>query len=275
MILKFFSRCFIILVAVVFFLKKSFDPKSFLQSIAVPFLATGSKIRREIDEVLLRTESRENLIKICKELESENLTLKLQLQSDQDLRKRLKNLEELLKIGEKFSHKKIYARVISRKISAWFESAIVNKGSFHGVKVNALVIARDHIVGKVVEVSDQFSVVTLTSSPKFCLAVQFENSSSPTIFMGSGSGLRKNDASEFELRASGIVKNIPISIRKSLQTGAKIFAASLACTDFNVPIGTVTELLEQADGMFLQATINLPEIINNSQEMLIIVPNDL
>jgi rod shape-determining protein MreC len=203
------------------------------------------------------------------------LTLKLQLQGDQKLRERLENLEKLLQIGKKISQQKIYTRVIGRRFSAWFESVIVNKGSAHGVKVNALVIGRDHIVGKVMEVSNQFSVIALTSSPKFRLAVQFENFSTPMIFTGSGSGLHKNDVNKLEFMASGIVKNIPTSTRENLQTGTKIFAASLAHTDFNIPLGSIAKLQEQADGTLLQAIINLPKIINNLQEMLIIVPDDL
>jgi cell shape-determining protein MreC len=272
---KVFFRCFIVLIAVLFFQKKSFDPKLFLQSIAVPFLAVDSRIRQEVNEILLRTESRESLIEICKELINENLTLKLQSQKDQGLRERLENLEELLQIGKKTPYQKVYARVIKRETSAWFESIVVNGGSKGGVKVNALVIARDHIVGKVVEVSDQFSVVALTSSPKFRLAIQFENFAVPLVFNGGGSSLQKNNIGKLAFKASGIVKNIPTGVRESLRNGAKIFAASLANTDFNVPLGNIVKLQEQADGVFLQATIDLPEITHNLREILIIIPYDL
>jgi cell shape-determining protein MreC len=272
---KVFFRCFILLIAILFFQKKSFDPKLFLQSIAVPFLAVGSKIRRKVDEVLLHTESRGNLIEIHKELVNENLTLKLQLQGDRNLRERLGNLEELLQIGEKISHQKIYARVIKRETSAWFESVIVNKGSKDGVRVNALAIARDHIVGKVIEVSDQFSVVALTSSPKFRLAVQFENFAVPLVFNGSGSNLHKNSAGQLTSKALGIVRNIPMGTRENLQGGTKIFAASLVNSDFNIPLGNIIELQEQADGMFLQATVDLQEITRNLREILIVIPHDL
>jgi cell shape-determining protein MreC len=262
-------------MVVTLFLKRSFDPKLFLQSIAVPFLAIGSKIERVTDEVLLRMESRESLIEICKALVNENLTLKSQIRKDQNSRERIENLEKLLQIGGEIAYKKVYARVIKRETSAWFESVIVNKGKAHGIKENALVIAQNHVIGKVAEISNQFSTIALTSSPKFRLAVYFENFSAPMIFTGNGSGLRKNNANELGLKAFGTIKNIPIGIRKKLQIGTKIFAASLAHTDFNVPLGHIMEWHEQADGMFLQAKIDLPEITNNLQEMLIIIPDDL
>jgi rod shape-determining protein MreC len=265
----------IVLIAILFFPKKFFDPKLFLQSIAVPFLAVSSKIGQEVNKILLRTESRESLVEICEELTDENLTLKLQLQKEQDLRERLENLEELLQIGKKVSYKKIYAQVINREFSAWFESIVVNKGSKEGVKVNALVIARDHIVGKVVEVSDQFSVVALTSSPKFRLAIQLEIFAVPLVFNGGGSSLQRNNGGKLVFKASGIVKNIPTGARESLRNGAKIFAASLVNSDFLIPLGNIVELQEQADGMFLQATVDLQEITCNLQEILIIIPHDL
>ncbi|MDR0418474.1 MAG: rod shape-determining protein MreC [Puniceicoccales bacterium] len=274
-ILKVFFRCLIIFIIILFFLKKSFNPKLFLQSIAVPFLVIGSKVRRGIDEILFHTESRENLIKICKELTSENLTLRSQLQMDQNLKERLGNLEKLLRIGEKISCQKIYARVIKRNSSAWFESIIINKGSIHGVKPNVLVLAKGHIIGKVMETASQFSTIALTSSPKFRLAVQFENFLAPMIFTGNDSGFCENNANKVGFRAFGVVKNIPINARNSLQIGTKIFAASLAHTDFNMPLGSVAELREQADGIFLQVAIDLPEITNSLQEVLIIVQNDL
>ncbi|MDR1906952.1 MAG: rod shape-determining protein MreC [Puniceicoccales bacterium] len=273
--MKVFLRCSIILIIIVCVLKKSFDPKLFLQSIAVPFLAISSEIGRRVDEILFSTESRSNLIKICKALANENLTLKLQLQKDQDLRNRLQYFEELVQIGEKILHKKVYARVIKRETSAWFESIVVNKGSSDGIKKNALVIGGNHIIGKVAEVSEQFSTIVLTSSPKFRLAVRFENFSVPMVFTGSGSNLHKNDTGKFELRASGIIKNIPIDVQKNLQNGAKIFAASLANTNLDIPLGCVAELHEQADNIFLQATIDLPKTINKIQEIFIIIPDDL
>jgi hypothetical protein len=74
--------------------------------------------------------------------------------------------------------------------------------------------------------------------------------------------------------ASGIIKDIPLSSQKNLRNGAKITAASLANTDFNMPLGFIAEWHRQADGMFLQATITLPKIINNLQKILIIIPDD-
>jgi rod shape-determining protein MreC len=272
--LKVFIRCFIVLTGILFFLKKSFNPKEFLQSIAIPFLAVSSWGKRKIDTVLLRTEPRENLIKICRELANENLALQLEIQRDQDLRDRLKYLEELVALGERIVHKKVYARVIGREASAWFESIIVNKGYKHGISLNALALAGKYIIGKVIEVSEQFSVIALASSPKFRLAVLSEKFSMPMVFTGNGSDLCKNDGGKIELVASGTIKNIPSSAQKNLQNGSKITAASLTTTDFDLPLGFIGELHSQADGMFLQATIALPEIINNLQEILIIIPDD-
>jgi rod shape-determining protein MreC len=273
--LKVFFRCFTVFTIALIVLKKSFDPKLFLQSIGVPIFKAISGAQRILDEALLSVESRGNLIKICKDLTNENVTLKLQWQRDQYLRDQIASLEQLMGIGENIFYKKIYARVIKRTTSAWFESIIINKGSDHGIRENALAIASCGIIGKVTEIFKNFSIITLASSPKFRLAVVLENFTIPMIFTGTSNCLRKNSESEWEIKAAGIIRDIPANAQKFMSIGTKIFAASLCETTFNLPIGTIAQVCKQKDEIFLQSIINLPEEINNLQEILIIIPDDL
>ena len=76
-------------------------------------------------------------------------------------------LRGLLSLKEKSSPKVVYAQIIGRDPSAWFDSAIIDLGSLNGVKLNMPVVSDGGLVGRVTAVgplSAQFDLITRDKS---------------------------------------------------------------------------------------------------------------
>ncbi|MDR1303289.1 MAG: hypothetical protein LBJ81_01560 [Puniceicoccales bacterium] len=138
--MKIALRCLLLLVIAAIFCKKLFDPKHFLQSIALPVEKIAAQCVRSAKELLFETQSRETLVCLCRKLSNENASLKMQLQGNFDLRDRLAALENLTQIGQRLPHGKIFARVIGRQRAAWFDSVTFDRGRAEGVREGAVAI---------------------------------------------------------------------------------------------------------------------------------------
>jgi rod shape-determining protein MreC len=274
--MKIALRCLLLLIAAAIFCKKSFDPKHFLQSIALPVEKIAAQGVWSAKEFLFETQSRETLIRLCKELSNENAALRMQLQGDFDLRDRLAALENLTQIGQRLSHGKIFARVIGRQRAAWFESVTLDRGRAEGVREGAVIIAGGGIVGKIAEVFEHFSIATLASSPKFRLAVCSENCATPMIFTGNGHTYNRGPSGQWALKMRGTLKNIPLDAGSFLAKGSRIIGSALAA---NVPggvtVGYMEDIYPSGDGLFLSGDVALSEALSDFCEAIIYVPGDL
>jgi rod shape-determining protein MreC len=274
--MKIALRCLLLLIAAAIFCKKLFDPKHFLQSIALPVEKIAAQCVRSAKELLFETQSREALVRLCKELANENAALRMRLQRDFDLRDRLSALENLTQMGQGLSHGKVFARVIGRQRAAWFDSVTLDKGRAEGVREGAIVIAGGGIVGKIAEVFEHFSIATLASSPKFRLAVCAENCATPIIFTGNGHTYIRNSSGQWALKMLGTLKNIPPDAGSFLAKGSRIMGSALAASvPGGLTVGYVENIYPSSDGLFLSGDVALSEALSDFCEALIYVPDDL
>lgn len=89
--------------------------------------------------------------------------LEVELQQKEELSAENGRLKSLLELEEQSKYKVLPARIIGRDPSAWFNSAIINRGSLDGVKLNMPVVTNGGLVGRVTAVSPltaQIDVIT-------------------------------------------------------------------------------------------------------------------
>ena len=146
-------------------------------------------------------------------LYSENEKIKLELEN----LKKTKLLDEFLiyennrlkKVVDDFysSSEKILAKVLSDKQSPFLRSIVVNKGSKDGIKMGMVVLDKDYLVGKIVEVNYSTSRVILLSDLNSKIPVFIEPNGVQAIISGSGKSYgiieftRKNLSEEKNLNA--------------------------------------------------------------------------
>lgn len=92
--------------------------------------------------------------------------LEIQLKQKEELDAENTRLRKLLDLKEQSKYKVVTARVIGRDPSAWFDSAIINRGSLDGIRLNMPVVTDGGLVGRVTAVSPLTAQVDLVTRDK-------------------------------------------------------------------------------------------------------------
>lgn len=103
-------------------------------------------------------------------LESENIQLKLEIESLRQIKNlentlRAENIElkKMLNVPKEIHKSFITAKVIGTSISPFGASAIIQAGTNEGVKVNDIIKGKEGLIGRVIEVSPNYSTVMLVN----------------------------------------------------------------------------------------------------------------
>ena len=92
--------------------------------------------------------------------------LEVEVKQKADLDSENARLRKLLDLKEQSKYKVLTARIIGRDPSAWFDSAIINRGSLDGVRLNMPVVTDGGLVGRVTAVSPLTAQVDLITRDK-------------------------------------------------------------------------------------------------------------
>src|SRR5687768_9905507 len=74
--------------------------------------------------------------------------LEVQIKQKEDLNAENTRLLSLLELKQRSTYRVLPARIIGRDPSVWFDSSIINRGSFDGVALNMPVVTDGGIVGR-------------------------------------------------------------------------------------------------------------------------------
>ena len=115
-----------------------------------------------INEILnFRSTAREN-----QSLKERLAQAELELRNTQEAKTENYRLQGLLALKAEPGAEKVFARVIARDASVWFNTVMINRGSSSGVALNMPVITPGGIVGRVVAVSPVTAQVMLITDEK-------------------------------------------------------------------------------------------------------------
>lgn len=92
--------------------------------------------------------------------------LEIELKGNQDLTAENERLRGLLGLKEEGKYRVVTARIIGRDPSVWFDSAIIDRGSGDGIKLNMPVVTDGGLVGRVTAVGPLTSQVDLITRDK-------------------------------------------------------------------------------------------------------------
>lgn len=131
-----------------------------------------------------------------KNLEAENIKLRLQLANMSDLEKVTTNalsenreLRKLLKVTDNLEYNHITSRLVGTSTTPLSSSAIIEVGDNNKIKVNDLVTNQDGLIGKVVNVSSNYSSVMLLSDPSSRVPVVTSSSRERGILAKQGDNI--------------------------------------------------------------------------------------
>lgn len=118
-------------------------------------------------------------------LKKEVAFLRYKLKASQDLYQENNRLKKLLAFKQGTPFKVIAARVIGRSPDSWSSSAIIDKGSSHGIKKSMTVITFAGLAGRVVETTPSTSKVLLVNDPNIAVSAVVKRSREEGLVSGT------------------------------------------------------------------------------------------
>ena len=207
-------------------------------------LSVGSWIA---DNLIENVEVLYNRLSYFRDLEAENIKLKLQLarmahleQTVTNVLSENKELRKLLKVTDKIKGNYITSRLIGASITPLSSSAVIETGENSGIKVNDLVTNQDGLVGRIINVSNNYSFVMLLSDP---------NSRVPVITSSSRErGILANQGDETLL--------IYLSEEHKVEVGELVYTSGDGkIYPYGFLVGKVYKIND--DGVFIKLSTNL------------------
>lgn len=122
-------------------------------------------------------------------LKQEVQKLQVEVQTSKELSVENKRLKELLNLKDQSQYEIISAQVIGRDTSAWFDTAIINRGSLDGVKLNMPIVVDGGLVGRVTAVSPvtaQIDLITRDKSGMGAIVGELGESNALGVVRGTG-----------------------------------------------------------------------------------------
>jgi rod shape-determining protein MreC len=92
--------------------------------------------------------------------------LEVEVQQKEELAKENDSLKSLLQLKNESKYKVLSAQIIGRDPSLWFDSAIINRGSLDGVKLNMPIVNNGGLIGRVIAVSPITAQINLVTKDK-------------------------------------------------------------------------------------------------------------
>ena len=202
------------------------------------FTATDSLIRNILNIVNVNKEN----IELKKQLFDLNYKLTdFDLLEEENLR-----LKNLLSLSKQQDSEKIFANIITRESSQWYQWVIINKGAKDGIKEDLPVICvlKNNTIcvfGRTIEVFNSSTKVAIITNSLFSIPVQIKNSRTDCLANGCNS---------LYLNLSYVPQNTKIKVDDEIVTGSlsNIFHKE-------IPVGRVIEVsrnkLGNYDGIFV------------------------
>jgi rod shape-determining protein MreC len=245
---------------------KRFARASFYE-LQAPIEVSASYARELQDFWALKTRSKNDLIAAGKELSAVTARYEQAAEENSSLRREIDRLESLLRLPSFANYRSEPARVVSRDLTAWWQRLVIRKGARHGITVGVPVIYSGGVVGRVVEVHTNTSVVNLITSPEVRLAASFEGDDRPVSFQG---GINPPLS-----RPLASVEFVPLDIFADAAEPKNLITSGLGGTfPRGLRLGSVVRLEPSPDGLFKTGRVEINARLNELVEVVVLLPLD-
>jgi rod shape-determining protein MreC len=136
-------------------------------------------------------------------LEEDVARLEQALWMERDVVASYRRLSSVLELAERIPGNPIVAEVVGLDASAWFQTITVNRGTAHGVALNAPVIAAGGLVGRVISIGSDVAQIQLLTDRDCSVGALLARTRARGVVAGSGeqaspTGLTLNYVSNLE-----------------------------------------------------------------------------
>jgi rod shape-determining protein MreC len=209
-----------------------------------PFTSVSAGISKPVSDFFTDWSQVGSKNQIIAELREENAELIAQIQSLPDAERKIKEVEQLLQTAGLGQFKIVVARVVSIGSSSGFGStALIDAGSMDGLSPNMTVMAGSGMVGRVLSVTRNTSVVVLMNDSTSTVGARVAENGK--IGFLTGQGLRNDLILEF------------VDPTATVEVGNRLLSYGVTGGIFatGIPLGVVEEVIFEGGNSVLKARV--------------------
>ena len=179
-------------------------------------------------------------------------------------KKEINDLKELLDIEVLSNYNVVYATVINRTNEYFYDELTINKGSIHNIKENSIVITKNGLLGKIIKVNKNNSIVKLITSKDVYNMLSVQINMKDKYVYGI---LKSYDENSNSFNIEGIDENINILENSNVTT------TGLGLYPSGILIGRVVRI--QKDNFDLSSIVKVEPYIdfNNIRYVGVLISN--
>ena len=164
----------VIIVTVLIFNRLLFKLKDQIDEVALPIQSKVYNVANRAISIKDIIFSYEEIIAENENLKKENMELKIQKERNQKIHEENERLLKLLEMKENSIYKGNlkFARVSFSDINNLNNKIFIDLGSKDGIKTDMIAVYSDYLVGKIVEVHDNYSEVELITNPNSIISAK-------------------------------------------------------------------------------------------------------
>ena len=166
----------VIIVTVLIFNRLLFKLKDQVDKVALPIQSKVYNVANRAISLKDIIFSYEDIIAENENLKKENMELKIQKERNQKILEENERLSKLLEMKENSIYKGSlkFARVSFSDISNLNNKIFIDLGKKDGIKVDMIAVYGDYLVGKIIDVDSDYSIVELITNPNFVISAKTE-----------------------------------------------------------------------------------------------------
>lgn len=200
---------------------------------------------------MLRNHRKENL-----RLKEELINARLKVEALKEAERENRRLHDALEFSQQIEYYTVLAEVVGRGTPRMPSSITVTAGSDKGIIVDLPVIDQNGIIGKVLSVNEQSSVVQLITDPNLKISAMDARSRVQGIVSSAGGGMLK-------------MENVPVNA--DIRQGDPIISSGLGgIFPKGLKVGTVKRVVRPQSGLFLGVQIAPSARISTPEEVFIV-----
>ena len=249
----------VIIVTVLIFNRLLFKLKDQVDKVVLPIQSKVYNVANRAISLKDIIFSYEDIIAENENLKKENMELKIQKERNQKILEENERLSKLLEMKENTIYKGSlkFARVSFSDISNLNNKIFIDLGKKDGIKVDMIAVYGDYLVGKIIDVDSDYSIVELITNPNFVISAKTE-----ADILGIARGSDEED---------GLLYFQPSIVEDTLKKGEEIVTSGVSnIFPEGIKIGKIENIDDKENYSYKRITIKPPFESKDLKELIVI-----
>ena len=249
----------VIIVTVLIFNRLLFKLKDQVDKVALPIQSKVYNVANRAIRLKDIIFSYKDIIAENENLKKENMELKIQKERNQKILEENERLSKLLEMKENSIYKGSlkFARVSFSDINNLNNKIFIDLGKKDGIKVDMIAVYGDYLVGKIIDVYSDYSVVELITNPNSIISAKTE-----ADILGIARGSDEED---------GLLYFQPSIVEDNLKEGEEIVTSGVSnIFPEGIKIGKIENIDDKENYSYKRITIKPPFESKDLRELIVI-----